>query len=366
MDFVTLGIGIVTGLCIGGFAASAFFGKKLAVEREATIASKTRQEEQEKHFTESQARMEETFAKLSQDSLSKNSTEFLRLAQTKFDPLKELLEKSNKTSIELRQSTSDLETNTSRLMQVLRNPNHRGKWGEVGLRNAVEFAGLSGHCDFSEQVITSGEKQYKPDMVVNLPGGGQIVLDSKLPLEHYMNALEDAEHAEQHLDKHVQMVEQHIKTLASKAYWEQFKHAPKFVILFVNIESAVVAAYNRKPEIHESALKKQVHIATPTTLIALLQTIAFAFRQEAIANNAEEIAQVGKELFERLATFRDHFQGVHDGLKKAATSYNKAVGSFERNLTTSARRLSELEATDGKTLEGPESLEGALRELKED
>ena len=333
---------------------------------EASIASNTRQEEQEKHFIELQTRMEETFAKLSKDSLSSNSKEFLQLAQTRFAPLKELLEQSNKTSIELRQSTSELETNTSRLMQVLRNPNHRGKWGEVGLHNAVEYAGMADHCDFDEQVITKGDKQFKPDMVVNLPGGGAIVLDSKLPLEHYMNALEDSENAEQHLDKHVHMVEKHVKTLASKAYWEQFKHAPKFVILFIDIESAVVAAYNRKPEIHDNALKKHVHIATPTTLIALLQTVAFAWRQESVANNAEEIAKTGKVLFERLEVFRKHFQGVRDGLKNATDSYNGAVGSFESKLMPGAKKLSELEATDGKTLESPEPLDIPIRKLKND
>ena len=333
------------------------------------VELQTRLEEQQKHAGELQTRMAETFAKISQDTALTNSKQFLELATTQFAPFEKLLNQSKLATeqleskrveayVELKEATkqiinvnNELRGETSKLETALRRPDHRGKWGEVGLRNVVEYAGMLEHCDFSEQVTTEGEQTYRPDMVVNVPGGGHIVIDSKLPLEHYLNAIDDPENAAEHLDSHQKMVEKHVKTLASKAYWDQLEKTPNFVVMFVNVESALIAALEKNKELHPSALEKNVLLTTPTTLLALLQAAAYGWRQEAIAQNAEEIAKAGQELFDRLATFKGYVQDVGKKLQQANDTYNKAVGSFNTRLVPGAKRLSELQTTGVKELE---------------
>ena len=407
MDFLYLGLGFIVGGLLGGFAVLAWIGRKSARDGEAvrrleqerdelkkhlkTIESsemqvvelQTRLEEQQKHATELQQRMSETFAKISQETVDTNSKQFLELAATKFEPLKELLNKTQVSQqeletkrvaayVELKEATkqiidvnNDLRSETSKLETALRRPDHRGKWGEVGLRNVVEYAGMSEHCDFSEQVTTDGDQSYRPDMVINIPGGGHIVVDSKLPLEHYMNAVDFPDQAAEHLDNHAKMVEQHYKTLASKSYWEQLEKTPNFVVMFVNVESALVAALERDPELHPQALKKNVLITTPTTLLALLQAAAYGWRQESIAENAEEIAKAGQELFDRLSKFKGFVQDVGKRLHQANESYNKAVGSFNTRLIPGAKRLSELQTTGGKELDSLDQVDVEPRTLQE-
>ena len=390
---MTFFFGICTGILLGGFAALAWIGRKSARDGEAVrrleherdelkqrlesikssekqvVELQTRLEEQQKHAGELQTRMAETFAKISQDTALTNSKQFLELATTQFAPFEKLLNQSKLATeqleskrveayVELKEATkqiinvnNELRGETSKLETALRRPDHRGKWGEVGLRNVVEYAGMLEHCDFSEQVTTEGEQTYRPDMVVNVPGGGHIVIDSKLPLEHYLNAIDDPENAAEHLDSHQKMLEKHVKTLASKSYWDQLEKTPNFVVMFVNVESALIAALEKNKELHPSALEKNVLLTTPTTLLALLQAAAYGWRQEAIAQNAEEIAKAGQELFDRLATFKGYVQDVGKKLQQANDTYNKAVGSFNTRLVPGAKRLSELQTTGGKELE---------------
>ena len=408
MDLAPLGLGFLIGAAIAGLAVFAFFGRKSAGSDEAirrlehecdelkgrleqvaqserqVVELQTRLEEQQKHATELQQRMAETFAKISQETVDTNSKAFLELAATKFEPFKELL---NKTQISVQEleskrveayvklqeaaklivsSNTELRSETSKLETALRRPDHRGKWGEVGLRNVVEFAGMIEHCDFEEQVVGEGEQRLRPDMVINMPGGGHIVVDSKLPLEHYLNAIDEPDKAGEHLQQHAQCVEQHVKTLAGKEYWTQLAQTPSFVVMFVNVESALVAALERKPELHEYGLERKVLLTSPATLVALLQAAAYGWRQDSMAKNAEEIAKAGQELYDRLSTFRDHLNLVGKRLAQATESYNGAVGSFTTRLEPGAKRLGELQASGGKELPPidpidlePRSLEGS-------
>ena len=407
MGFTELGIGFIVGGLLGGFAVLAWIGRKSARDGEAVrrleaerdelkqhlaaivssekevVELQTRLEEQQKHATDLQERMAETFAKISQDTALTNSKQFLELATTQFAPFEKLLNQSKLATeqleskrveayVELKEATkqiinvnNELRGETSKLETALRRPDHRGKWGEVGLRNVVEYAGMLEHCDFSEQVTTEGEQTYRPDMVVNVPGGGHIVIDSKLPLEHYLNAIDDPENAVEHLDNHQKMVEKHVKALASKSYWDQLEKTPNFVVMFVNVESALIAALEKNKELHPSALEKNVLLTTPTTLLALLQAAAYGWRQEAIAQNAEEIAKAGQELFDRLAKFKGFVQDVGGKLQQANDTYNKAVSSFNSRLIPGAKRLSDLQTTGGKKLEPLEQIDVEPRAIQD-
>ena len=362
MDYLNLGLGILIGILLGGVGIFAFFGRKSTGKTDIeVIRLQTQLEEQQKHAAQMQERMNETFAKISQETVDQNSKSFLQLAETKFAPFKELLSRTQasvqdletkriKAYTELESATKQIIDETSKLETALRRPDHRGRWGEVGLRNVVEFAGMTEQCDFVEQVVTEGEQSLRPDMVIKMPGGGQLVVDSKLPLEHYLNAIEEPDKAGEHLDKHAKALELHVNTLASKAYWEQFDKSPSFVVMFVNVESALVAALERNPELHNKALSKKVLLTSPATLIALLQAAAFGWRQDSMAKNAEDIARAGQELYNRLEKFRDHLAKVGSRLHQATESYNSAVGSFTSRLEPGAKRLSELHSTGGKDL----------------
>lgn len=362
MVYLSLGLGILIGCFLGGITVYAFFGRKTGGdEKVENIRLQTQLEEQKKHAIDMQERMNETFAKISQETVNQNSKNFLQLAETKFAPFKELLNKTQqsvqdleskrvKAYAELEGATKQIIEETTKLETALRRPDHRGRWGEVGLRNVVEFAGMTDQCDFDEQVVTSGEQSLRPDMVINMPGGGHLVVDSKLPLEHYLNALEDPKEAAAHFDKHAKALETHVNALASKAYWEKFDKAPTFVVMFVNVESALVAALERSPELHNKALAKKVLLTSPATLVALLQAAAFGWRQDSMAKNAEEIAKAGQELYDRLAKFQIHLAKVGSRLHQATESYNSAVGSFTTRLEPGAKRLGELHSTGGKEL----------------
>ena len=362
MDYLSLGLGILIGILLGGVGIFAFFGRNSTGKTDVeVIRLQTQLEEQQKHAAQMQERMNETFAKISQETVDQNSKSFLQLAETKFAPFKELLSRTQasvqdletkriKAYTELESATKQIIDETSKLETALRRPDHRGRWGEVGLRNVVEFAGMTEQCDFVEQVVTEGEQSLRPDMVIKMPGGGQLVVDSKLPLEHYLNAIEEPDKAGEHLDKHAKALELHVNSLASKAYWEQFDKSPSFVVMFVNVESALVAALERNPELHNKALSKKVLLTSPATLIALLQAAAFGWRQDSMAKNAEDIARAGQELYNRLEKFRDHLAKVGSRLHQATESYNSAVGSFTSRLEPGAKRLSELHSTGGKDL----------------
>ena len=243
---------------------------------------------------------------------------------------------------------AQLQRETRNLVTALRRPEVRGRWGELTLRRLVELAGLSEHCDFTEQLQVVGEEgALRPDLVVHMPDARDLVIDAKTPLDAYLASLEapSEEERQQALRRHAQQVETRVRELASKSYWTQFERSPEFAVLFLPGDQFLSAALAERPELLESALGQSVIIATPSTLIALLKAVAYGWRQSAVARNAAVIRDLGQELYRRLATFNGHLGRMGQRLGAAVEAYNAAVGSLERQVLPQARRFSELGVT---------------------
>lgn len=256
---------------------------------------------------------------------------------------------------DVRHSTDLLRRETSTLSTALRRPQVRGRWGELHLRRAVELAGLVARCDFDEQVTMrgtggDGDTTLRPDLVVHLAGGKQVVVDAKVPLDAFLDVTEcdDDDERAAHLARHARQFRQHVDTLAGKAYWRSLPCSPEFVVLFVPGESFLSAALESDPLLIEYAAERQVVLATPTTLIALLRTVAHGWTQEALADKTHEIHRLGRELHERLGTMGGHLDRVGRSLGAAVTAYNQAIGSLESRVLVSARRFAELGITDAQ------------------
>jgi DNA recombination protein RmuC len=231
---------------------------------------------------------------------------------------------------------------TGALVAALRQPQTRGRWGELQLRRVVELAGMLSHVDFLEQSSTSGEDGVlRPDMIVRLPGGKQVVVDAKAPLHAFLNAYEarDETTRTQELATHARLLREHVRKLSAKAYWSQFDPSPDFVFLFLPGEHFYGAALEADPGLLEEGVRQSVLIATPTTLIALLRAVAYGWQQETVAESAREVAELGRELHHRLGTFAEHLQRVGTRLRGAVGAYNDAVGSFDSRVLPSARRF---------------------------
>ena len=270
---------------------------------------------------------------------------------------------------DVRHSTDVLRRETSSLSTALRKPQVRGRWGELHLRRVVELAGLVDRCDFAEQVTArSGEAVLRPDLVVTLAGGKNVVVDAKVPLDAFLDACavdpgQDSDAVRDgHLARHARQLRQHVDTLAGKTYWRALPSTPEFVVLFVPGESFLSAALEAEPTLLEYAAERQVVLATPTTLIALLRTVAYAWTQQTLADKAREIHELGRDLHERLATMGGHLDRLGRSLTGAVSAYNRTVGSLENRVLVSARRFGDL-GVAGDELETPTVVVDAPRPL---
>ena len=260
--------------------------------------------------------------------------------------------------------SGELRTETKQLVAALRAPQVRGRWGEHQLRRIVEAAGMLEHCDFSEQVTASTDHAgVRPDLVVTLHGGRSVVVDAKAPFDAYLSAMEarDEPTRNTHLDRHAKHLRGHVDQLAAKSYWAAFDQTPDFVVLFVPADPFLDAALQRDPSLMEHAFARNVVLATPATLIALLRTVAYSWRQEALARNAVAVHGLARELYGRLSTLGEHVGKLGGALGGAVTAYNKAVGSLESRVLVSARKLADL-GVSGDQLETPPQVEVAPRQ----
>lgn len=261
-----------------------------------------------------------------------------------------------------------LHQETANLVKALRQPTVRGRWGEIQLQRVVEMAGMIEHCDFIQQEsLATEEGRLRPDLIVRLPGGKRVVVDAKAPVSAYLDAIETEDETVKLtlLADHARQVRTHISQLSRKAYWEQFDQAPEFVILFLPGEMFFSAALQQDPSLIEFGVNEKVIPATPTTLIALLRAVSYGWRQEALAQNAQEISELGRELYKRIGDLAGHWSDVGKHLGKSLDAFNKATGTLESRVLVSARRFKDLKAApDGVELEPVELLDRAARELQ--
>ncbi len=339
----------------------------------------------------SQEQMESAFKALSADVLAANSGQFLELARSNLgalqaeargdldkrkqavaelvrplgDSLRRMDDQLSRLDRERRQShgalaqqlrqvaegQERLRGETGNLVAALRQPQTRGRWGEIQLRRVVEMAGMLAHCDFTEQgTVMADGRALRPDLVVRLPGGKDVVVDAKAPLVAYLEAVEatDEEARRAAMARHAGHIREHMRKLAAKSYWAQFQSAPEFVVMFLPGEPFFSAALQEEPGLIEEGVAQHVLLATPTTLIALLRAVAYGWQQERVAEGAREVAAAGRELHGRLGTFAEHLAKVGRGLSTSVQAYNQAVGSFESRVLPGARRLADHGMDGGK------------------
>jgi DNA recombination protein RmuC len=372
----------IAGLIAGGLLAGLWMRARVARLEAA------------RQFAESGAtKLQETFQALADAALRSNQSAFLDVARVSLEttraemsgdlaqkqtaiegvvqPLaaslgrletqvRELERAREKAYGSLGEQVQTLARETATLSTALRSPQTRGRWGEVTLRRVAELAGMVHNCDFSEQETREGDGiRIRPDMIVRLPAGRCLVVDAKVPLTAYLDAVGAPDEASRKASmvRHSQQVSEHVRQLSSKQYWNQFQPAPELVVLFLPGDHFFSAALECRPELIEEALAKKVVIATPVTLISVLKGIAYGWNQEQLAENAEEIRRVATEMYERVQLVQEHYSDTGRLLEKTVEAYNRSVGSWDSRLVPSLRKMRELGVSSGDEPEAPEQID---------
>ena len=402
------------GLLAGGLLVYWRLAPRLGALREERArisaeleAERRAAEERTQAFQLAREQLNEAFGALASEALKHNSNEFLKLAQENLQrfqaqahnslaerekavenlvkPIREALQRTEEQVRRMEHErkeafgalTKHIETmneaqrllhaETRNLVQALRRPEVRGQWGEMTLKRLAELAGMVEHCDFVEQQHTRTEEgAIRPDMIVRMPDGREIVVDAKTSLDAYLSAVEATDDSERtaQLQRHARKMRERVRELSAKSYWQQFPRSPDFVVLFVPGDQFLSAALEIDPALLEDALAEKVVLATPTSLVALLRAVAYGWRQVALAENAEQIRALGEDLYGRLATFAGHLGKLGRGLEGAVKAYNSAVGSFDGRVLPGARKFTEMGITVKKEVESPGQIETAPRQVE--
>jgi len=403
--FIGLVVGILLGILLSGAKNKGLVAENSELKTRLEMERESYQEKLEL-LTQAREELSNRFKALSSEALQYNNQAFVEMAKVTLEkfqtqasadlekrqasidelvkPLKDSLDKVDVKINELEQKRAGayegllkqvelmalgqekLQRETNKLINALKTPSVRGRWGEIQLKRVVEVAGMVEYCDFTQQEEVTGESgRQRPDMVIRLPGGKTIVVDSKAPLADYLEALDAVDEDQRKLKMlgHARQVKSHVQKLASKTYWTQFDFTPEFVVMFLPGETFFSAALQSDPGLIEFAAEQRVIIATPTTLIALLKAVAYGWKQEQINENARQISELGKTLYERISVLTDHLLDIRKGLQHTVQAYNKTVGSYEGRVLVAARRFGELGISGGNELKELETLETGLREV---
>ena len=398
----------VIGYLIGTLRAArraAMLGAELAEARARIVSEEQQRIRTAELLAQSEAQVRAAIEGASRLALDANSETFLKLAREVFgrdqaaasaslkereeaikqlvEPIRSALTKHEEQALALQRERLEshgkltgqieslanlqgvLQRETRTLSTALRRPEVRGRWGELTLKRVIELSGMTERCDFVEQPVVEGERgTQRPDVVVHMPENRQLVIDAKTPLDAYLDAVEaqDDDARRVALSRHAQHMEARVRELSQKSYWEQFEPHPEFAVLFVPGDQFLSAALVERPDLLDNALRQSIIIATPSTLMALLKVVAYGWNQAKVAENAAEIRELGQELHKRLLAFVGHLQKIGRSLDNALTSYNAAVGSFERSVTPQAKRFTEL-GVAADSLPAIDTLEQGVRPL---